>query len=69
MSSLFSLCFLDRHQPGSVKLVFLVIPIIVWFAGWLAGNAVFSEIVLKIFLNFCMALGDYDGRKVTEPDF
>ena len=37
--------------------------------GWLVGNAVFSETALKIFLIFCMKLGDYKGRKVTEPDF
>ena len=37
--------------------------------GWLVGNAVFSETALRIFLIFCMKLGDYKGRKVTEPDF
>ena len=37
--------------------------------GWLVSNAVFSETVLRIFLIFCMKLGDYKGRKVTEPDF
>ena len=36
---------------------------------WLVGNAVFSETALRIFLIFCMKLGDYKGRKVTEPDF
>ena len=36
---------------------------------WLVGNAVFSELALRIFLIFCMKLGDYKGRKVTEPDF
>ena len=35
--------------------------------GWLVGNAVFSE--TAFFLIFCMKLGDYKGRKVTEPDF
>ena len=34
----------------------------------LVGNAVFSETALRIFLIFCMKLGDYKGRKVTEPD-
>ena len=38
-------------------------------AGWLVGNAVFPETALRIFLIFCMKLGDYKGRKVTEPDF
>ena len=33
--------------------------------GWLVGNAVFSETALRIFLIFCMKLGDYKGRKVT----
>ena len=36
---------------------------------WLVGNAVFSETALRIFLIFCMKLGDYKGRKVTEPGF
>ena len=37
--------------------------------GWLAGNAVFSETYLRIFLIFCMKLRDYKGIKVTEPNF
>ena len=37
--------------------------------GWLVGNTVFSETTIMIFLIFCMKLGDYKGRKVTEPDF
>ena len=36
--------------------------------GWLVGNAVFSEMAVRIFLIFCMTLGDYKGRKVTESD-
>ena len=36
---------------------------------WLVGNAVFSETSLRIFLIFCMKLGNCKGRKVTEPDF
>ena len=40
-----------------------------WLVGWLVGNTVFSETALRIFLIFCMKLGDYKGRKVTEPDF
>ena len=39
--------------------------IIGWWVGWLVGNAVFSETALRIFLIFCMKLGDYDGKKVT----
>ena len=33
--------------------------------GWLVGKAVFSERALRIFLIFCMKLGDYKCRKVT----
>ena len=40
-----------------------------WLVGWSVGNAVFSETALRIFLIFCMKLGDYKGRKVTKPDF
>ena len=40
-----------------------------WLVGWFVGNAVFSERALKIFLIFSTKLGDYKGRKVTEPDF
>ena len=36
---------------------------------WLVDNAIFSETALRIFLIFCIKLGDYKGRKVTEPDF
>ena len=35
----------------------------------LVGNAVFSKTAWRIFLIFCMKLGDYKGRIVTEPDF
>ena len=37
--------------------------------NWMVSNAVFSETALRIFLIFCMKLGDYKGRKVTEPYF
>ena len=41
-----------------------------WYlVGWLVGNAVFSETAPRIFLIFSMELGDYKGRKVTDPDF
>ena len=40
-----------------------------WLVGWLVGDAVFSETALRIFLTFCIKLGDYKGRKVTQPDF
>ena len=35
--------------------------------NWL--GSVFSETALSIFLIFCMKLGDYRGRKDTEPHF
>ena len=59
--------FLDRRQWSPIRSVLLVI--IDWLVGWLGGNAVFSETALRIFLIFCMKLGDYKGRKLTEPDF
>ena len=40
-----------------------------WLVGWLVTNTVFSESVLKDFSGFCLKLGDYKGRKVTELDF
>ena len=58
---------LDRRQRGSIRSVLLVI--IGWLVGWSVGNSVFSETALRIFLIFCIKLGDYKGRKVTEPDF
>ena len=58
---------MDQREPGPIKSVLLVI--ISWLVGWLVGNAVFSETVRRIFLIFCMKLGDCKGRKVTEPDF
>ena len=54
---------LDRRQSGLTKSVFLII------TGWLVGNAAFSETPLRIFLIFCIKLGDYKGRKATEPNF
>ena len=64
--------FFDPHQqPGPIKSVLWVIIgwLVGWLFGWLVGNAVFSETALSIFLIFCMKLGDYKGRKVTELDF
>ena len=40
-----------------------------WLVGWLVDNVFFSETALSIFLVFCMKLGGYKCRKVTEPDF
>ena len=38
-----------------------------WLVAWFVGNTVFSETALRIFLIFCLKLGDYKGRKLTEP--
>ena len=48
---------LDPCQRGPIKSELLVI------IGWLVGNAVLSETPLRIFLIFCIKLGDYKGRK------
>ena len=60
-------CLFVRRQPGPIKSVLLVIT--GWLFGWLVGNTVFSETALRVFLIFCMKLGDYKGRKVKKPDF
>ena len=62
---------MDWRLRGLIRSVLLVITgwMVGWLVGWLVGNAVFSETALRIFLIFCMKLGDYKGRKVTEPDF
>ena len=49
--------FWDWHQGDPIRSVLLV------------GNKVFSETALQIFLIYCMKLGDYKGRKVTQLDF
>ena len=58
---------MGQRQSGPIKSVLLVI--IGWLVGWLVRNAIFSDTALSIFLIFCMKLGDYKDRKVTEPDF
>ena len=47
--------------PASARLLVII--------GWLVSNAVFSGTALRIFLVFCMKLGDYKGRKVTQLGF
>ena len=42
---------------------------ICWLVGWLIGNVVFSETASRVFIIFCMKLGDYKFRNATEPDF
>ena len=51
--------FFGRRQPSPIKSLLLVI------IGWLVTP--FSQKRLTEF--FCMKLGDYKGRKVTESDF
>ena len=40
-----------------------------WLVGWLVGWLVTQFSQKSIFLIFCMKLGDYKGRKVTERAF
>ena len=40
-----------------------------WLVRCLFDNAALTETALRNFLIFCMTLGDYNGRKVGEPDF
>ena len=54
---------LDRCPRGPIRSVLLVI------IGWLVSNTVFSETTIRIFLIFCIKLGDYQGKEITEPDF
>ena len=71
LQTLFSLSFaLDYFfGPASARSYKIGVVGNNWLAGWLVGNAVFSETAVRIFLIFCMKLGDYEGRKVAEPDF
>ena len=62
-----SVCFAGPAPPRSYKIGVVGNNWLV--VGWLVGNAVFSETALRIFLIFCLKLGDYKGRKVTEPEF
>ena len=64
--SMYKILSLDQGLPHPIRLVLLVIG---WLIGWLVGNRVFSKVAQRIFLIFCMKVGDYKGRKVTEPDF
>ena len=61
--------FLILFGPASAKSYKIGVVGNNWLVGWLVGNAVFSETARRIFLIFCMKLGDYKGRKGTEPDF
>ena len=63
--SVFGLTSARSYKIGFVGNNWLV----VWLVGWLVGNVVFSATALRIVLIFRMKLGDYKGRKVTEPDF
>ena len=61
--SMYKILLLDQRLPGPIGVVGN------WLVGSLVGNAVFSETSLRIFLIFCIKLGDYKGRKDTELDF
>ena len=54
-----------KHLQSSPKSDTLIFG---WLVGWLVGNAVFLEMTLRIFMIFCIKLGNYKGRKVAEPD-
>ena len=62
---------LDPRQWVPIRSVLLLIIglFVGWLVGWLVGNAVLSERALSIFLIFYIKLEDYEGRKVTKPDF
>ena len=68
-SSLFIFLVLLIGSASAARSYKSALLIIDWLFGWEVGNAVFSEKALRIFLIFCMKLGDYKGRKVTEPNF
>ena len=68
-SSLFIFLVLLIGSASAARSYKSALLIIDWLFGWEVGNAVFSEKALRIFLIFCMKLGDYKSRKVTEPDF
>ena len=61
----------DRCQWVPIRSVLLLIIglFVCWLVGLLVGKAVLSERALSIFLIFYMTLEEYEGRKVTEPDF
>ena len=62
---------LDQCQWVPIRSVLLLIIglFLCWLVGLLVGKAVLSERALSIFLIFYMTLEEYEGRKVTEPDF
>ena len=57
-STIFFIFFSTFIGPASARSYTIVV-----VGNWLVGN---SETALRIFY---MKLGDYKGRKVTEPDF
>ena len=65
MKKIIDLEIFAERSPNKPKIRYFNI----WLVGLLVGNAVFSETALRIFLIFCIKLGDYKGRKVTELDF
>ena len=67
-------CEKDPTFISSVIFVISIMLMNVFASPYSFGNITlipvhFSETARQIFLIFCMKLGDYKGRKVTEPDF
>ena len=63
MSDVLATRNLNQNAPASARSYKIGVVVNHWLIGWLVGNAVFSETAIRI---FCMKLGDYKGRKVTE---
>ena len=67
-------CEKDPTFISSVIFVISIMLMNVFASPYSFGNITlipvhFSETAQQIFLIFCMKLGDYKGRKVTEPNF
>ena len=61
--------FWKKSWFGDIREKVSILTLVGWLVGWLVDNAVFSETAQRAFLIFCMTLGYYKGRKVTQPDF
>ena len=66
MSDVLATRKLNQNAPASARSYEIGVVVNNWLIGWLVGNAVSPETAVRIFLIFCMKLGDYKGRKVTE---
>ena len=63
MSDVLATRKLNQNAPASARSYKIGVVVNNWLIGWLVGNAVSPETAVRI---FCMKLGDYKGRKVTE---